>query len=69
MQYGQLRPKARARLRTEVKGMELLFYGGCAAMGAAALAGVAALVAFRLRAAKLKRTFEEEYGPQGRRHA
>lgn len=43
---------------------ELLFYGGIAAMAAAVLGGVIALVIFRLRAARLKRLLDMEYGEQ-----
>lgn len=44
----------------ELRG--LLLYGGIAAMAAAVLFGIAAFVIFRLRAARLKRQLDMEYG-------
>ncbi len=41
---------------------ELLFDGGIAAMAVSAVLGIAALVVFKLRGAKLKRQLDLEYG-------
>ena len=46
---------------------ELLFYGGIAAMAAAVVCGIVAFVIFRLRAARLKRMLDVEYGEQDRK--
>lgn len=46
---------------------ELLFYGGIAAMAGAVLSGVVAVVIFKLRAAKLKRLLDMEYGEQDKK--
>lgn len=57
-------------MKKEARNMELgnlLFYGGAALMAAAAVLGLAAFILYRLRAAKLKRALESEYGPQEKR--
>lgn len=46
---------------------ELLFYGGIAVMATAVLFGAAAFVFFRLRAARLKRQLDREYGVREKR--
>lgn len=43
---------------------ELLFYGGIAVAAAATLFNIAAFVIFKLRAARLKRLLDMEYGEQ-----
>ncbi|MDE7244045.1 MAG: hypothetical protein K2O18_08730 [Oscillospiraceae bacterium] len=42
--------------------MELLFYGGIAAMAAAVIFGIVAFVTFRLRRTRLRHLLEMEYG-------
>lgn len=41
-----------------------LFYGGITAMALAVLSGIAAFAAFKIRASKLKRQLDAEYGAQ-----
>lgn len=43
---------------------EVFFYGGIVAMATAVLCGIVAFMFFRLRAAKLKRLLDAEYGEQ-----
>ncbi len=46
--------------------MELLFYGGIAAMTVAAIGGAVALVALRLSGKRLNARLEKEYGKKRR---
>lgn len=41
---------------------ELLFYGGIAAMAISVLLGITAFVVFKVRASRLKRLLDAEYG-------
>lgn len=45
-----------------LSGSELLFYGGLAAMGAAAAGALLCIVIFRVSGRKLKKKLEQEYG-------
>ena len=43
---------------------QILFYGGIVAMALAVALGVIALVCWKTRASKLRRSFDEEYGEE-----
>ena len=45
-----------------LSGSEVLFYGGLAAMGAAAAGALLCIVIFRVSGRKLKKKLEQEYG-------
>ena len=45
-----------------LSGSEVLFYGGLAVMGAAALLGVAGFMIFHITGRRLRRKLEQEYG-------
>lgn len=56
-------------MRKGAKNMDLgnlLFYGGAALMAASAVLGFVTFAVYKLRAAKLKRVLEAEYGAKKR---